>query len=204
MSLQNGLDNVEKIQKKVKSDKIYVCITTHGVVFSKPGVIKHTGVGRTILGCLNNKKTGFTNDLLNCLNDSGIKSIFSNNINHEMWIKAIINSSINPVTSIFHCKNGILIKNPILEKNVEKVCEESTNIANTQGLNLSVSDMIAKTKKVINETYENHSSMLQSVMLGKKTEIDSINGKLINFGRKNCVDTSLNEILVYCVKKLGD
>ena len=32
MSLQNGLDNVEKIQKIVKKDRIIVCITTHRYV----------------------------------------------------------------------------------------------------------------------------------------------------------------------------
>lgn len=201
MSLQNGLDNVEKIQKKVKNDRIYICITTHGVVFSKPGHIKHTGGGRTIMGCLNGKKTVFSTNILNCLNESGIKTSFSKNIEREMWIKAIINSSINPVTSIFSCKNGYLLKNPILEKTIEKICTESTNIANTQGLKLSNSEMIKKTKQVINETSENQSSMLQSIMNNKKTEIDSINEKLIDVGRKHCVDTSLNELLVYCVKK---
>ena len=204
LSLQNGLGNVEKIQKTVKYDRIFVCITTHGVVFSKPGIIRHTGIGRTTIGCLNNKKTGFANNILGCLNESGIKSTFSNDINREMWIKAIINSSINPVTSIFHCKNGYLAKNPVLDKIVEKICAESTNIANANGLNLSVSEMIKKTKQVINETSENHSSMLQSIMQGKKTEIDSINGKLVDVGRKHGVDTSLNEMLVYCVKKLGE
>ena len=70
MSLQNGLDNVEKIQKIVKSDRICVCITTHGVVFSKPGFIRHTGTGRTIIGCFNDKKTGFANDILGILRSS--------------------------------------------------------------------------------------------------------------------------------------
>ena len=50
MSLQNGLDNVEKIKKFIDIKKIVVCITTNGAVFSKPGIITHTGVGKTTMG----------------------------------------------------------------------------------------------------------------------------------------------------------
>ena len=200
MSLQNGLDNIGKIRKYVNSEKILACITTHGVVFSKPGSVEHTGVGRTIVGALNNKKTGFVKDIASNLNNCGIKTTICNEINSEIWTKAIINSSINPVTSIFCCKNRYLLNNPILEKIVERICIESTNIANSQGFNFSESDMIDKTKQVINETSENYSSMLQSVKSGKKTEIDSINGKLVEIGKKSGVDASLNEILVYSIK----
>ena len=203
MSLQNGIDNVEKIQKIVKFDKILVCITTHGVVFSKPGVVEHTGIGKTVIGCLNNKKTQFIDDLISCFNECGIKATFSSDINKEIWTKAIVNSSINPVTALFKCKNGYLIENPVLEKIVEKVCKESTDIAIANGLNLSFSDTIKKTKQVINKTSENHSSMLQSVMYGKKTEIDSINGALVDIAKKYNIDTSLNEMLTYLIKKVG-
>jgi len=202
MSLQNGLDNVEKIQKIVKPDKIIVCITTHGVVFSKLGVVEHTGIGKTVIGCLNNEKTQFIDNLIDSFNECGIKTTFSNDINKEIWIKAIVNSSINPVTALFKCKNGYLIKNPVLGKIVEKICKESTAIANKNGLKLSFSDMIKITKQVINETSENHSSMLQSIMQGKKTEIDSINGKLIDVGRTHGIETSLNEILTYSIKSI--
>ena len=203
MSLQNGLDNIEKIQKIVNKNRRIVCITTHGVVFSKPGVIKHTGVGKTIIGCLSNKKTQFAVGLIESFNECGIRTTYSEDINREIWVKAIINSSINPVTALFKCKNGYLVENPVLEKIVDKICAESTNIASANGLDLSVSEMISKTKQVINETSENHSSMLQSTMQGKKTEIDSINGKLADIGKKYSLDVSLNEMLTCLIKKFG-
>lgn len=203
MSLQNGLDNVEKINKIVNLENIIQCITTHGVVFSKPGVVIHTGIGRTTVGSLNNKKTKIIENIVNSFNENGIKTTISNDINKEIWIKAIINSSVNPLTSTFYCKNIYLIKNPVLERVVEKICEESTNIAKANGLNLTYSDMIKKTKQVINETFENQSSMLQSILQGKKTEIDSINGKLVHIGKGKNVDVLLNESLVYTVKSIS-
>jgi 2-dehydropantoate 2-reductase len=204
LSLQNGLDNIDKIKKFVDSEKIVAGVTTHGALFSEPGIIKHTGIGTTILGELNGQKTKRIDNIVNIFNKAGIKTSVSNNIIREVWIKAIVNSCINPLTTLFQCKNGYLIENPILENLVEKVCQESTNIANAEGINLSYKDMIGKTKEVIRNTSENYSSMLQSFKKGKKTEINSINGKLVEIGKKHDFDPLMNEILTYSVKFLCD
>ena len=202
LSLQNGLDNIDKIKKIVDSKKIIAGVTTQGAFFSGSGYVKHTGIGTTILGELKGDKTKRINNIVNAFNDVGINTFYSNNIIEEIWIKGIVNSSINPLTTFFQCKNGYLLINPILENLIEKICEESTIIANAQGVNLSYSKMIIKTKEVIRNTSENYSSMLQSYNKGKKTEIESINGKLIDIGKKQDIDTSLNEMLVYSVKFL--
>jgi len=62
--------------------------------------------------------------------------------------------------------------------------------------------MLSKTKKIILETSDNHSSMLQSITKSKKTEIDSINGIIVDIGKKKDIDTSLNEILISTVKSI--
>lgn len=203
LSLQNGLDNIDIIKKVVDSKQIITGTTTHGALFSRPGVIRHAGKGKTVLGELNGKKTGRIKRIAGLFNEVGIETIVSENIIKEIWIKAIVNSSINPLTTFFQCKNGYLLENPILEKIVEKVCKESTNIAKANGIDLSYQHTIQKTKEVIRSTSENHSSMLQSFKRGKKTEIDSINGKIVDIGRTHAIDTSMNEILVYLVKNMS-
>ena len=202
LSLQNGLDNIEKISKHLNSKRIIPGVTTHGAFFSKPGVIKHTGKGMTILGELNGKKTKRIEYIVKSFNEAGIETAESQNILKEIWIKAIINSSINPLTAIFQCKNGFLLKNPLLEKLVEMICEESTSIANSERIGLSKSKMLDKTNEVIKNTSDNYSSMFQSIKKTKKTEIDSINGKLIEIGKKHNISTMINQVLVYCIKSL--
>ena len=196
MSLQNGLDNVEKIEKYVDRKRILACITTHGVVFFKPGVIEHTGIGKTVIGAIENKNIPIIENIANMLSKSGIKTTTSNDILKDIWIKAIVNSCINPITAIFRCKNGYLLENPVLEKIVEKICEESTNIAKTCKINVSYEDMIKKTKEVISDTNNNFSSMLQGVINNKKTEVGSINGIFVQKSKENNVESILNSIIV--------
>ena len=204
LSLQNGLDNIKAIKHVVERRQIIAGVTTHGAFFSKPGCIKHTGVGKTVLGELDDESSERIKNIETVFESVGIKTVVSENIIKEIWIKAIINSCINPLTAFFGCNNGYLLENPILEKIVENVCEESTSVANAYGIKLSYQDMVNKTKEVILETSENYSSMLQSVRKGKKTEIDSINGALVNSGRTYSIDVPLNEILVSLVKTFSE
>jgi len=200
LSLQNGLDNINKIEKIVKREKIIAGVTTHGVLFSKPGCIEHTGLGRTILGELDGETTDRLKHVIDVFNNAGIKTSSSSNILKDIWVKAIINSSINPLTTIFQCKNAYLLENPVLEKIIESICIESTAVANKTGIKLNSQDMYEKTWDVIYKTAENYSSMFQSFKKGKNTEIDSINGRIVDIGKNYDVDTSLNEILVCLVK----
>ncbi len=202
LPLQNGLDNIDKIKQYISFENIIAGVTTHGAFFSEPGIIKHTGKGTTILGELNGKKTERIVNIVECFNKSGIETIFSKDIIKEIWLKAIINSSINPLTAIFNCKNGYLLKNLILEELLDIICKESSNIARANGVRISYKNALEKTKDVIKKTSENYSSMLQSVKKCDRTEIQSINGRLIEIGKKHNLETLLNEALIYSVESL--
>jgi 2-dehydropantoate 2-reductase len=202
MSLQNGLDNIEKIEHVIDKDRILAGVTTHGAIFSQPGVIKHTGKGKTILGMFDRSQSKRLENIVHLFNEAGIETQASDDIVKEIWVKAIINSSINPLTAFFNCKNGYLLENPLLEKTVEIICKESTSIAQAEGIPVNVLDMIQRTKEVIKDTENNYSSMLQSIQQRKKTEIDSINGKLITIAKHHRIDASLNKILVELVTYL--
>lgn len=202
MSLQNGLDNIEKIENRFDKDKILAGVTTHGAIFLKSGIIRHTGRGKTILGELNGSQSKRLKAIAYLFNEAGIETQTSDDIMKEIWAKVIINSCINPLTAFFACKNGYLLKNPLLEKTVEIICKESTAIAQAEGISVSTLDMIQRTKEVIKDTANNYSSMLQSIQQGKKTEIESINGKLIRIGKQHRIDTALNKILIELVTSL--
>jgi 2-dehydropantoate 2-reductase len=202
LSLQNGLDNIEKVERVIQKNQILAGVTTHGALFSKPGVINHTGIGKTILGELNGALTTRLERLVWVFNEAGIVTSATSDIEKEIWAKAIINSSINPLTTFFQCRNGYLLENPVLDSIVESICQESTSIAQHIGIQLTTEDMIQRTKKVIMETAKNYSSMVQSIQQGKKTEIASINGVLATCGKQHGLMTPLNDILITLITSI--
>ena len=195
VSFQNGLGNIDVLNRYVQKDQIAAGITTHGSLYVKPGVVQHTGMGKTCFGELSGEKTSRIKRIVDTYNSVGVKTSVSVHIEKDMVKKAIINASINPLTAFFQCPNGFLLQNPVLTHLVEKICLESTAIAQAQGFDLSASTMIDETHQVIEKTRKNHSSMLQSVMKQSKTEIDSINGKLVKLGKEKGCDVFLNQVL---------
>jgi len=55
---------------------------------------------------------------------------------------------------------------------------------------------------VAEKTYNNKNSMLQDVLKGKPTEIDFINGQIVEFGKKLGIDVGTNELLTALIKGL--
>ncbi|MBS3777962.1 MAG: ketopantoate reductase family protein [Candidatus Thermoplasmatota archaeon] len=200
LSFQNGLDNLNQIRKIVDKNLILVGIITHGVQFLQPGIIYHKGKGKTIIGEPYQERTQRIQQIADIFNQANISITISSNIIEDIWKKAIVNASINPLTTIFECQNGYLAQNPILTEMVKKICEESVHVAQQNGFSLKAEDLINLTFEVIQQTKKNNSSMLQSIKQGKQTEIDEINGKIAEIGKaKNCT-VYLNELLTKIIK----
>jgi 2-dehydropantoate 2-reductase len=201
ITIQNGLDNISKIQESFDQKNIIGGTTTQAALYLESGLIKHTGIGKTFLGEIDGKISKRLTKIVDLFNESGIKTNYSEDIIREIWIKTIINSCINPLTTIFQCKNGYLLENPILSNIIELISKESCTIASSHGLDIDYHDILNKTIEVINNTSDNYSSMLQSYNKNKKTEIKSINGKIIEIGKKQKKETIINEILFLLIKE---
>jgi len=109
---------------------------------------------------------------------------YCGNINGKIWTKAIVNSSINPITAITGLENGYLLKQEDLEVLAKRACLEGAAVAEANLIDLACDNPWKEVKKVILATAENKSSMLQDILNGKRTEIGCICGVIIKYGKK--------------------
>jgi 2-dehydropantoate 2-reductase len=77
---------------------------------------------------------------------------------------------------------------------------EASIIAKASGIDLDNDYLITKLKKIIISTEKNRCSMLQDIMDGKKTEIDSICGVIVSKGESLGIPTPLNTMLCALIK----
>jgi 2-dehydropantoate 2-reductase len=82
--------------------------------------------------------------------------------------------------------------------------EEASIIANASGINLDDVDLAKKLKSIIKSTEKNRCSMLQDIMSGKRTEIDSLCGIIVSKGESLGVPTPLNAMLYAIIKGIED
>lgn len=151
-------------------------VTTHGA-FRDGTLLNHAGQGESWLGAQQHGSM-FPAAMLAALNRSLPSFHWLPNIQNKRWHKLAINCLINPLTVLYHCKNGDLLTHPIAEPQ-QQLANEFVALANQLGMQWTASELVADAQKVIQATAQNRSSMLSDIIRQRRTEIDYLNGFVV-------------------------
>lgn len=195
LTLQNGMGNIEKINKYVDKDQIIVGTSANGASFVEPGKIRHSGHGGTVLGEIDGRLTDRIKKIHKVFDVEGLGGAeLSESVMSLIWEKLIVNCGINPLTALTGLKNGEILENEESLRILENVVEEALEVAKAVGIKLSFEDS-SHCKAVAKATAENTSSMLADIENKRRTEIDNINGAVVRIGKKHNIETSVNSML---------
>ena len=192
--LQNGIGN-EEIVRNLAAQKCTVLrgLTTMAGEFLRPGWIKFWN-GETII-----ESDGDSGKIVNIFNQCDLKSRLSDNINLEVWNKLVVNCVVNPLTALLHVRNCKILEESL--RNVRhSIVRECIKVAEAEGIVLS-KHLAGRIDRQIAHYY-NLSSMYQDIIKGNRTEIDFLNGKIVELGKKHLIQTPVNETLVSLIKFL--
>jgi len=193
--LQNGLGNEEKV-KELVNNKVQVLrgLTTMAAEFLEPGKIR-VWKGETVIG-----DSETASEIASLFNSCGLETRVSKKMEGEVWKKLVLNCIVNPLTAIFHVRN-----NKIVSENLRwirrEVARECIEVAKAEGVNLEI-ETEELDRKIL--SYTNLSSMCQDILKKKRTEIDFLNGKIVELGRKHGIQTPVNQTLTCLVKFLEE
>jgi len=192
--LQNGLGNKELV-KRIVGDKIKVLrgLVTIGAEFPEPGKITFWK-GETIL-----EQTETSKRIADLFNENGLNTRISNDFEKELWNKLVINCVVNPLTAILRVRDNEIVLD-ILKEVRHGIIDECVRVGTAEGIVFESNLKESIDKKI--QRYTNFSSMCQDLMKGKNTEIDFLNGQIVELGRKHRISTPINETLVSLVKSL--
>jgi len=194
--LQNGLQNEEIVKQAVPHKvKILRGITNMAAEFFKPGKIKYWTGGTVI------EHDSAAEEIAAIMNNSGLKANVSENIKKEVWSKVVLNSVINPLTAIFRVKNCEISTQLLAEVRCQ-IIRECVQVGNAEGVTFPKDLEKGIGKEIM--SYTNYSSMCQDIMRGKRTEIDFLNGKIVELGARHHIPTPVNETMVHLVKFLEE
>ncbi len=201
LSLQNGLNNEEIIADFVGERKTIGGITSNGVTYLEPGKVKHAGKGKTVIGQYPRGKNEKVEKVCSIFNKAGLETTIDENILVKIWEKVIINSGINPITAILKIKNGVLVEDEYLTHLMEETVKESAAVAENY-VDLDKEKMVEETKNVAERTSDNLSSMLQDIKNEKRTEVEQINGAIIEKAGEVGISSPVNKVLYNLIKGL--
>ena len=202
LTLQNGLGNIEIIRSQCAEGNIIAGTTAHGATLLGDGHIRHAGIGETVIGGVDGCGLQLVKHIKELFIQAGIATVITQDVNGLVWGKLLINIGINPLTAIMKIRNGEIVNYPNLVNVMKRAVEEGAQVAQKMNIALPYANPIEKVIEVCNATAGNRSSMLQDIEVGKKTEIEYLNGAIVRYGESLGVPTPVNSLLTDLVQAL--
>ncbi len=180
-SLQNGLGNEEILATLF--DHVLAGTCTYGARLDGPGRVRRTGIGEIVLGAPDGGPSEPAVRVARAFQRADIETTVSEEMLKRRWEKLAVNAGINPTTALARVPNGAL-RDGVLHEIATEAARETARVAREQGIELSDKQATRALESVVESTAENTSSMLQDVRAKGRTEIDAINGAVVE--RADC------------------
>jgi 2-dehydropantoate 2-reductase len=209
ISLQNGVDNVERIRSAAKIDA-FAAVVYVAAAMTAPGHVKHSGRGDLILGDVPGRSEEEENrqpqleSIAKLFERAGVPCRVSENVEGELWTKMIVNCAYNAVSALGRAQYYRVTGNPWTRAVMVKAIEEAIAVARAAGIRLPDVNTVESVLKISESMSNATSSMAQDLARGKRTEIDSLNGYLARRGAELGVATPVNQTLHALVKLLEE
>jgi 2-dehydropantoate 2-reductase len=204
VTFQNGLGNFETLEATLGFGRVAQGVTAQGATMLGPGVVRHAGHGPSYLALTTGRQAQIAG-LAELMQKAGLSVEVTGNVLSLQWGKLAVNAGINPLTAILRVPNGFLAENQRARSIMCAAAEESAEVAAALGIKLPYSSASQRVLEVAKGTANNYSSMLQDILRGAPTEIDAINGAVVDQGRRVGIPTPVNAELWRVVKQItGD
>ena len=204
LSLQNGVDNVERIAAQVPNvvlpGLVYVAAQMAG-----PGSVHHTGGGNLTIGQPHLLRTSNKGDrhLLEAIaalfTAAGIKVTISATIEADLWVKLVMNCAYNAISALTGSQYGRMVALAEIRAVMADAVNEVVAVAARKGIALP-GDLVEKAIRLADGMPVTISSTAQDLRRGRRTEIDHLNGYVVRQGEALGVATPVNRTLNALVK----
>ena len=132
---------------------------------------------------------------------AGVPTEVSNNVRGALWAKLILNCAYNAVSAITQLPYGKTVAGVGVTDLMRDVVAECLAVAHAEGVQVQ-GDVVAAVDQLAGSMPKQYSSTAQDLARGKRTEIDYLNGLIVQRGVALGVATPANRVLWALVKLL--
>lgn len=199
LTLQNGLGNPEILAEFVDESRVIAGVTAHGSTMVGPGHIRHAGSGPTTIGRYFVENDDRVTAIGERFTAAGIDTTVSPAITEAIWEKVLVNVGINAATALARVRNERLTTADPGRRLVDRAVSEAAAVADAEGIDIRT-DIVDHVLDIAERTGSNRSSMRQDVEAGRTTEIETLNGAVVNRAEAHGIDTPVNRTLADLVR----
>ena len=204
---QNGFGNDSEYLKYFNKDEVFCARLITGFARPERHISEVTVYTEPILlGSLQGEDPKDLQEIADKITSSGIKCEITYELDKYLWAKMLYNCALNPLGAILNVHYGALTENKYTIEIMNCIIDEIFNVIKASGYSTlwQTSDEYKDLfySKLVPDTYNHYSSTHQDIQKKITTEIDSLNGKVIELGDENNIDTSTNKIIYNLIKAI--
>jgi len=184
-----SLDPSGVLSSSIDPDRILGCVAYPAAALVGPGVVRHIEGDRFPLGELDGIETERAKSIRDALVKGGLRSRVVTDIRAELWLKALGNLTINPVSALSRATMAGICRFPQTRELVVAMMSEAYAIASKLGITLrhTIEERVQGAEKV----GDHKTSMLQDLEANRPLETEALLGSILELGRLTNTPTPL-------------
>ncbi|MFW9880761.1 MAG: ketopantoate reductase family protein [Candidatus Thorarchaeota archaeon] len=199
ISAQNGFDTEELIAEYVGVENTMRLVINYAGNLLDDGIIRMSFFNPpNYIGVLTTEIQEKAKNLAEVINSAGLETIFTPDIKKYEWTKCILNT-ISPVCVTTHTT----MKQTMSFEDTRSICREilreGIEVARARGLNFEP-DFLDKCMNYLDKAGHHRVSMEADINAGNPSEIGFLNGKIVEYGKIEGIETPYNKIFVSLIR----
>ncbi len=205
LTIQNGLGNAERMARLVGPKNLLVGIAGgFGASVVAPGHVHHNGWDAIHLGEFSSGTTDRLKRVAEVWKKAGFRVQIFDDIEPLIWGKLIGNVGFSAVCTITGQRVGQVLNNSWAWSVVKANVSEAFAVAQAKKIRLPYDDPVAWVTAFGGKIPNAVPSMLQDMLAGRRTEIDSLNGAVAREAELLGVPAPMNTAVTLLVKALEE
>lgn len=206
---QNGWGNDVPFLKYFPASQVFNARVITGFERIAPGVTNVTvHTAPILIGSLHGVAADELESLAQAINNSGIPSQVSGELEEALWAKMLYNTTLNPLGAILNMSYGQLSSSQDLISIMNRMIEETFAVIDAAGYKTFWKNAEEYKEvfygKLVPDTFAHRSSTLQDIEKGNLTEIGTLNGCIIKLGKEFDVPTPTHQMIVQLIRGIED
>ncbi len=200
LSLQNGLGNGERILAAAPEPLVAIGSTTWPADATGPASVRTHGFGEVRFWSLDGTDHPVLHELDAMLSRAGLASRLDPEVKTAIWEKVIFNCAMNPVAALTNSTVGQVAACADGPALAQAILAEGFAVARAAGVPVNEERVRATVAKAYREHTHHRPSMANDVAHERRTEIDAINGALVEVAHRHGIAAPVNETLARLVR----
>jgi 2-dehydropantoate 2-reductase len=203
VSWQNGIDTELVLGEALGREHVLRAVVNYGCNLASPGHV-HLAFHQPPhhLQELDPAGKPAAAAVAQALTESGLLTERTDEIVSLVWRKSIMNACMNPVCAATGLTMAQAMRDPFIFQIVDLLVKEGVKVARANEISLGW-DYYPYCMQYMKKAGDHKPSMLADVENKRRTEVDFMNGKIVEYAEQAGIDAPYNRMITALVKALG-